>query len=163
MRLVLKHSSLTLEHRLLGMGSNGVFDALYSRQLQISFIILSSHLLVLHQITLPFFLHFLLSFILSFFPSFSPSFFYILHLHTRLVASCRKTWTWYWEHKLALALSTCILTMFTNRHTINNWLFVFHKIWTVLRYCLSNMNFIIFVCMEHNNKHSSALSEEERG
>lgn len=97
---------------------------------------------------------------LSFFHSLPPSFLYFLHLRTRLVASCRKTWTWYCEQKLALALSTCILTMLTNRHTINNWFF-FHKIWTVLRYCLSIMNFIIVVCIDHNDKHSSALWEEK--
>ena len=86
MGLDLKHSSLTLEHRMLGMGSNEAFDALL-RQVQIAFIILSSHFLILHQITVPFFLYFLLLFFLSFLPSHLLSYIFYISIHNLSLAA----------------------------------------------------------------------------
>ena len=92
--LVLKHSSLTLEHRMLGMGSNEVRNGqlwgiwwTILRQVQIAFIILSSHLSVLHQITFPFFLYFLLLFFLSFIPSHLLSYTFYISVHDLSLAA----------------------------------------------------------------------------
>jgi hypothetical protein len=146
--------STCLEAKQLNLGIQNVRDealhALYSDNCKLLSIVFLHIPWILHQITFPSFLSFILSFL--------PSFIFYISIHDwSLLAEKLERDIWNKHLHWPLALSTCTLTMLTNRHTINNWLFVFCKIWTVLRHCLNIMNIIIVVCMEHNNKHSSAL------